>query len=481
MNENLGKQVRSGFGWDLTGTFFKQISTLIVSVILARLLTPEEFGIIGMAMVFVSLSQIFVEVGFSQGLIQSEHNSQRAYSSVFYLTFALGLIVGALIYFTAPLVGLFFESDKVSKGEYTEVIRWLSLVPIISSFGSIHNTRFVRNLQFKILAFRNVLSTVLGGIVGVVMAYLGYGVYALVGQQLTTISLFVIILWWKSDWFPTWEFSFEEIKQLINFSGYVFLNNLLRKVFLKIDTLFIGKYFSAATLGYYSRAESLNSMVMQYTTASLRTVLFPALSKLQKDPKRFEESFFKVFNISTFLGTIICGILFFLSEEIIITLLGEIWRPSILIFQILVFRLIVSPFGALISKSLLAKGYSKQTFQFAQLRRLILLFPLVFGYFYDIYAFTTALVVAHFLGFLISIWSSHKYLNIPFTTQLTKFFVPMIPLLVMVYLNFIHFKEFNSFLLLVIFLVIQIGYFILIKSEGMYLSIGIAKSFLKKK
>jgi O-antigen/teichoic acid export membrane protein len=216
LNENLGKQVRSGFGWDLTGTFFKQISTLIVSVILARLLTPEEFGIIGMAMVFVSLSQIFVEVGFSQGLIQSEHNSQRAYSSVFYLTFALGLIVGALIYFTAPLVGLFFESDKVSKGEYTEVIRWLSLVPIISSFGSIHNTRFVRNLQFKILAFRNVLSTVLGGIVGVVMAYLGYGVYALVGQQLTTISLFVIILWWKSDWFPTWEFSFEEIKQLIN-------------------------------------------------------------------------------------------------------------------------------------------------------------------------------------------------------------------------------------------------------------------------
>ena len=141
MNKNLGKQVRSGFGWDLIGTFFKQISVLTVSVVLARLLSPEEFGIIGMAMVFVNLSQVFVEVGFSQGLIQKQNNTQIIYSSVFFINIFLGLFVGAFIYVLAPLIGNFYESSQV-----TSVVQWLCFIPLISSFGSVHNALFVKNL-----------------------------------------------------------------------------------------------------------------------------------------------------------------------------------------------------------------------------------------------------------------------------------------------------------------------------------------------
>ena len=475
MNENLGKQVKSGFGWDLLGTFFKQISTLVVTVILARILSPEEFGIIGMAMVFVSLSQVFVDVGFTQGLIQNQNNNQKIYSSVFYLNIILGLTVGIIIYLLAPLIGNFYESNDV-----TSVVHWLCFIPLIGSFGSVHNARFVKKLNFKILAFRTIISTVAGGVMGVILALLDYGLYALVAQQLTTALFFTAILWWKSDWTPSWVFSFKEIKELLNFSAYVFLDNLLRSFFNKLDTLFIGKYFSAATLGFYSRAESLNAQVMQYTNSSLRKVLLPAFSKLQNNKKLFEASYFKVFNIATFVGSLAAGCLFFLAEEIVITLLGDKWQPSVLIFQILVFRLIVSPFGELMGKSLLAKGLSKTKFHIGQFNRVILLLPIYVGYLHGIHAFTLALVIAKGIVFIVGLWASHTYLNISFSSQLIAFLKPLLPLIAIVFIYYYAQIDINSYLLLLVFLVTQFFYLYLIKNPGLYIAMNLIKTLTKR-
>jgi len=474
MNKNLGKQVRSGFGWDLIGTFFKQISVLTVSVVLARLLSPEEFGIIGMAMVFVNLSQVFVEVGFSQGLIQKQNNTQIIYSSVFFINIFLGLFVGAFIYVLAPLIGNFYESSQV-----TSVVQWLCFIPLISSFGSVHNALFVKNLNFKLLAFRTIFSTLIGGSVGVVMAFLGYGVYAIVGQQISTVFFFSFILWWKSDWRPSWVFSLTELKELSNFSAFVFLDNLFRRFFLQLDTLFIGKYFSATTLGFYSRASSLNQQINGYTTNSLRKVLFPTFSKLQDDPKLFKSSYFKVFEISIFFGSLITGCCFFLAEDIIITLLGEKWQPSVLIFQILVFKTIFQPFGALIGKSLLAMGFSKENFKLGLIRRVILLSPLYIGYLEGIHAFTIALVIAFGIAFLISLGAVQKYLNFSFTKQLCIFIIPLLPLMFMVTICYLFKIDTNTFVLFLTFLVTQFIYLFTIKNKGLYLCLNLIKS--KKK
>jgi O-antigen/teichoic acid export membrane protein len=472
MNKNFGKQVRTGFGWDFIGTLFKQISTLVTTVVLARILSPEEFGIIGMAMVFISLSQVFVDVGFSQGLIQNQNNTQTIYSSVFYLNIILGFAVGTIIYFLAPLIGNFYGSSQV-----TSVVQWLCFIPVISAFGSIHSTRFQKNLNFKALAFRTIIGTVVGGITGVIMALLDYGVYALVGQQLTTAVIFTSILWWKSDWTPSWVFSFKEIKNLLNFSIYVFLDNLLRTFFNKLDALFIGKYFSAVTLGFYSRAESLNAQIIQYTTSSLSKILFPAFSKLQHNNKLFEASYFKVFNISTVIMVLITAPLFFLAEEIIINLLGNKWQPSVIIFQILVFKLLLSPFGTLMGKSLLAKGFSKEKFQYGQITRVVLLLPILFGYLYGMNTFLIVLIIAKTLGFIIGLWAVHKYLNISFTSQLTAFLKPLFPFLVMVFIYYYFQIETNSYLLSLIFLTIQFSYLYLIKSSGLYILINLIKTY----
>lgn len=471
MNKNLGKQAISGFGWDLIGTFFKQISVLTVSVVLARLLSPEEFGIIGMAMVFVNLSQVFVEVGFSQGLIQKQNNTQIIYSSVFFINIFLGLLVGSIIYVLAPLIGNFYESSQV-----TSVVQWLCFIPLIGSLGSVHNVLFVKKLNFKTLAFRTIFSTLLGGVVGIVMAFLDYGVYAIVGQQITTVFFFSTILWWKSDWKPSWVFSLTELKELSNFSAFVFLDNLFRRFFLQLDTLFIGKYFSAATLGFYSRASSLNQQINGYTTNSLRKVLFPTFSKLQNDTKLFKSSYFRVFEVSIFFSSLITGCFFFLAEDIIITLLGNKWQPSIFIFQILVFKTIFQPFGALIGKSLLAKGFSREKFKLGQIRRVILLTPLYIGYLEGIHAFTIALVVAFGIAFLISLGAIHKYLNISFTKQLYMFIIPLLPLIFMITICYLFKIDTNSVVLFLTFIGIQFIYLLVIKNKGLYLCLNLLKT-----
>ena len=220
---------------------------------------------------------------------------------------------------------------------------------------------------------------------------------------------------------------------------------------------------------------------MDYTTNSLRTILFPAFSKLQNDKEKFESAYFSVFNLSIFIGSLAAGILFFLSEEIILTLLGDKWQPSVLIFQILVFRLITSPFGALINKSLLGRGYSKEAFQFAQIRRVILLIPLYVGYLEGIYAFTIALVIANFVGFIISIFTTHKFLNISFKKQLSLFIVPLLPLLLLSPLYYYLLIDFNAYLLAFFFVIIQMSYSYLLKSPGLKVTIAQIKAILNRK
>ena len=474
MINKLGQKTRLAFVWDLTGSFVKQISTIVVSLTLARLLSPQEFGLIGMALVFVSFSQIFVDVGFTQGLIQSNKNEGITYNSVFILNVVMGFLMSALIFFFAPFIEDYFWSENIGGPRLAEIVRWLSVIPVISAFGGVKGALLVRDLDFKALTLRKILSNFLGGVSGVVLALLGYGVYALVTQQLLTAIFLTSFLWLRRGWKPRLEFSYHEIKNLMSFSGYVFLNNLLRRFFLKLDTLFVGKYFSVEVLGYYSRAESLNSMITEYTSGSLGSVLFPYFSKIQGDSKLFESRYLEVIKISSFIVALITGTLYIISEPLILFLLGEKWRPSIPIFQVLSMRLLISPFGTLTHRILLAKGLSKQTFKVAQIRTIVLLLPIATGfYFGTIIAFTIALVLANFVALLISFLATNRYLGISFFTQLRLFLVPLVPIFILAPIHFFGLINGNALLFLIGFLTLQLIYSYIVRHEGMILTFNV--------
>lgn len=461
MNKNVKSKTKTSLIWDLSGAFARQFAFLFISIILARLLSPVEFGIIGISMIFISISEVFTDAGFTSGLVQQKETKDITYSSVFYLNLFISLILSGLIVMIAPMIAEFYEEQKVKS-----IIIYLSVIPPISALGRVQATILTKKLNFKSLTIRNLGAIILGGIVGVLFAYLGYGVYALVAQQITMAIVATLLLWLSAGWVPKLEFSLVEVKKLLGFSVYVFLDNLLRQVFNKVDTMFIGKVFSPAMLGFYSRAESLKTQVQTYTTNSLRKVIFPVLSALQNDEKGFERTYFKVFDVVTGLIVLLIAPIYFLSHEVIIFLLGNKWEPSVILFQILIFSALTSPQIGMMGKAVLAKGYSKLKFNMGLLQRLLKLLPICVGFYFGIEEFAIAVVVASTLVFFVNAIIIQFKLKFNFWRQVKKLIVPNLIFLIFIFVDFVIGENTNNWVVTILFLVIHLIYMKFIKHKS---------------
>lgn len=470
-NNNFSQKAKKSFAWDFFGTLIRQLSSLVVSIILARLLEPEEFGLVGMAMVFISISSVFVDVGFTDGVVQKKEISQKALSSIFFVNVALSIVTGCIIYYSAHHIGAFYKSTDI-----TEIVQLLSLVLPITAISKVQEALLMKKLDFKTLNICIVSGTLVGGGVGIFLAFHEYGAYSLVWQQIVSAFIGSGLLWISNKWRPFFVFSWKEISSIIKFSIFVFFDQLVQQVFRKLDTLFIGKVFSPAILGFYTRAESLNAQVTTYTSASLRKVIFPVLSTIQDDEEKFKNTYFSVFNIVGVVISFIAGLLYFMADKIIIVLLGEKWYPSIIIFQILVFRLI-SSYGGLMTKALLSKGYSKQKFRISIVQRLIMLLPLVVGFYYGIEEFALAVVIAGLFYFVYFSYMIKYYLNLSFWYHLRLALLPWLTLIVIIVCNYLFFSIENSYVLTITFIFSQVLFlkaikdqgFIVVKNEGLLL------------
>lgn len=386
---DLRKRVSRGFAWDMAGSLFNQVSGLVITIFLARLLTPEEFGVVALAMVFISLTAVFTDVGFTQGLIQREKVDDGHYNSIFLVNISLSLIMGGVIYLSSGLIGGFYDSDEV-----VHVVKYLALIPIIASFGMVHRSILVRKMKFKELSLRTAVCSVIGGIVGITAAYKGEGAFSLVWRQLAIEFIGVIVFWWGSKWIPDFRFSLAKVKDLFSFSQFVFFDALVRTFFDRLDTLFIGKVFSPEILGLFGRAQSLNLIVSDYTSGSVRKVMFPALSSIQNEPERFNRIFLRIVSMSSAGSVFLAGIMFFIAEPFILIVLGEQWKGAVPIFKILVFVTLISPHIGINAQAILSKGFSKTKLYMNGVHRTLGLLPIAVGFFYGIEIFTLTLVFA---------------------------------------------------------------------------------------
>lgn len=473
----LKKRSAIAFAWDLGGTFMRKGCGFVISIFLARLLDPAEFGLVGMAMVFISISQVFIDVGFSSALIQSKGNTNLTYSSVFYLNVFAGVILTTIFYLVAPLVGSFYENHQI-----TDLVQWLSLIFVFNSLNLVQQAILQRKLNFKILTLRTVVATTVGGGIGVVFAFQGYGVYSLVIQQLCTAVLSTILLWSTSGWMPDLKFSRLEIKKLTSFSAFVFFDRFTSVFFQKLDTLFIGKAFSAATLGFYTRAESLNSQVTVYTSSSLNKVFFPVLSGLQEDEKKFNSIYFKLVSLICFVSFLISGLLYVLADPIIIGLFGPKWEFSIIIFQILVFKSFNVPLNAMMLNALLSRGKSKENFIIGLLRKTLRATPIIIGILYGLIPFVFGVTIISYFLTLLNIIFIKKYLKINVWYHLKKVFEGGLPFFVLTVLyNYIsHDSLLDKIIISLLFVLFYIFYAKKIKMEGFGLVTTEINKLLKK-
>lgn len=378
--------------WDFLGTFSTQGVTFIISIFLARILSPEDFGIIGMALVFIGISQLFTDVGFTSALIQAKKNESISYSSVFWLNLFLSLCIFSIFQLLAPVIANFYEEPIIE-----ELVKLLAWGIPLGALNKVQTAILKRDLKFKELSLRTFLAGVISGIIGLYAAYKGYEVYALVAQSLSAAAITTIVLWKVSDWRPKFEFSKIELSKLFNFSKYVFFGQMMGQLISKLDTLVIGKVFSATTLGFFSRAESLNVLVVRYSSRIITNVFFPVLSKLQDDLKRFSDVYLRIITLTSFVSFFLSGLLIIAGEALIITLFGEKWAPSVFIFNILMLRLFNYPINAIIVSSFLALGKSKENFWHGNVRKFMRLLTIGVAIFFDFNWFLYSLVIVSYI------------------------------------------------------------------------------------
>jgi O-antigen/teichoic acid export membrane protein len=409
---DLKKKATSALAWDFLGTLSHQGVGFIISIFLARLLEPSEFGVIAMAMVFITISQVFADFGFASALIQNKNNSSVTYSSIFYINIVSGILLCCLFQLLAPVIGEFYNDETI-----TVLVRWLSLSFVFSSFNIVQQTILRRNIDFKTLTIRGIISQVLGGVAGVICAFNGWGVYSLVVQNLSAAFINTVILWRVAEWHPTLEFSWREVKSLTKFSTYVFLGQSFNQLINKLDVIIVGKVFSPATLGFYGRAVSLNSLVTKYSSTSLLKVFFPVLSKVQDDEERFRSILFRLLHLSSFISFLFTGIMILAGEDIIILLFGQKWQDSVFIFQVLALKAFAYSNGAIIVNAFLAKGKSKENFWYGNLRRVIAFSAFPFAIWYGFEAFLWAVVGTVYLNWFINNFLATRSLGISFFKQ----------------------------------------------------------------
>jgi O-antigen/teichoic acid export membrane protein len=461
----LRNKTLKAFSWDVLGKMMNQGSTFVVSIFLARLLDPEDFGLVAMAMAFISIATVFIDVGFSAALIQSDSNTDKTYSSIFIFNIIAGATLTIITFFAAPLIGGFYNSPEV-----TNLTRWLSLMFLFNSFNRVQNAILNKNLEIKKQTVRSFSASIISGILGVMAAFYGLGVYSLVVQTLSFAVIGTVMLWSTTEWRPSFYFSYSEVKKLMGFSIYAFFERVLNNIFIRLDVLLLAKLFSPLTVSFYTRASTLKDFVTKYSSSSIIRVLFPILSQLKNDHKAYENVYFRMFSIIALLSYLLTGVLYFMGADLIPLLFGKKWTATIPIFQILILSSCNIPLNSLMWNAMMSKGKAKENFYFSNFKKIIGLFPFGFAYYYnDIWWFTVTWVISNFLVTILNVFMLKTHSNLSMRRHFYELFMGFVPLVpAILFFEWLELIQFSTKLgYSVVFILVFLAFSLLTRNQGL--------------
>lgn len=379
MTDSLRHKTIHGVGWSFIDNISSSGITFLVGLVLARLLTPEEYGIMAIIAIFIAVSNSIIDSGFSNALIRKTRIERIDYSTAFYFNLTVSILIYVLLYLAAPVISVFFKEPVL-----VEVIRIIGLVLIINALAIIPRTRFVRDVDFKTQTKVSLISSISSGVIGIGMALGGMGVWSLVGQQISRQFLNTLFLWVYSKWHPVWEFSMKSFKELFGFGSKLLLSGLLDTIYKNIYYIIIGRFYTSAQLGQYTRAEQFNMIFSSNLTSVVQRVSYPVLSSIQEEPERLREAYRKVIKI-TMLITFACMLgLAAVAKPLILILIGEKWLPAVYFLQIICFSGMLYPLHAINLNILQVKGRSDLFLKLEIIKKIIAMGPMVVGIVYGI-------------------------------------------------------------------------------------------------
>lgn len=409
----LRSEAVKGFKWSFLIQSGHQILHFIVSIILARMLLPEEFGIIGMISIFIAIGRILIEGGLATSLIRTKDPNEADYSTVFYINLTASIIIYILLYISAPAIAGFFNEDIL-----TSITRVICLSFIIGAFATVQSARLNKNLQFKTQFLLQMPSLIFGGCVGIWMAYKGYGVWSLVFKELSQKTIEAIQLWIYSKWTPARIFDREKFKYHINFGYKLGVSRILGTISNNIYNIIIGKFFSATQLGYFNRAKTFNDLPSGNIVSVFNRIAFPLLSKVKDDDSRLKSAYRKLMMQVIFWITPVLIIAGVLATPLFRFLLTDTWLPAVPYFQIIIISGIVHPLHRFNLNICYIKDRSDMVLKLSLLQNILAICGVLTAIWLGIYGLLWSIVIVNLIVTFINAYYSGGLINYSLIQQI---------------------------------------------------------------
>lgn len=415
MSESLRTQTVHGIFWRTAETGGTQIIQFIISIILARLILPEQFSAVAMLSIFLAIAGDFISSGFPNALMRKIDRTQADCCTVFYFNIIVSVIVYIILYLITPWIARFYNLP-----ELVAILRITALTLVIGAFGRIQYTLASANLDFKLITKLNLTATIISGIFGVIFAYLDFQVWALVLQSLISTTLGTILIWIKSSWRPSWTFSRASLSSFFSYGSKLLATSLLSTIFVNMYGVVIGKFFPAKDLAFYNRAVGVSNLVSSTPTSVLMTVTFPVLCKLQNNINDLRNKYRQMLSLSAFIMFPLCLCVGAVAYPLINVVYTEKWMEAAVLLQVLTFSAMLKPIHAINLSLLQVVGRSDLFFRLELIKKFLSIITLCATLPFGLIAMCCGEVFISFISLFINTYYTGNILNLGISKQIRE-------------------------------------------------------------
>ena len=482
MQQGLKQKAVKGVVWTALQRYSTMFIQFISGIILARLLTPYDYGCIGMLMIFMLLAESFIDGGFGSALIQKKNPTQTDYSTIFFWNMGLSVVLYAVLFLSAPAIARFYGIAELS-----DVLRVQGAVLFIYAFNIVQRNQLQKKMNFKVLSIVTIATSLIALTVTIIMAYYGFGVWALVAQNMLTAAIPALIFWFYVKWRPQWVFSWQSFRELFGFGFYMFLTNLLNQFGQQIQGLLIGRFYNASTMGYYSKANSTERLASTSISKVMSQVTYPLYAEKQDDKAALGDIIKKITMTVSYVTFPLLMILLLCAKPLFILLYSDRWAASVPYFQVLCVAGLAYSLQSINYQSVAAIGKSKTMFIWTFIKRAMgIVFVVVGLLLYGMKGLLVGMVLNAWFSYFINIWLVSKHIGYRWQRQLLDILPVLLASLIAATVSYAVGKlcslslYADGALKLVVFLALYAGWSLLFHPKAYQLFEGIIKPMKNK-